>query len=96
MRQQQVKFVLISLYEEIQSYGVRSLAVFLKSKGIHVTLIFCPVQSRYSSYLFHKTGKLLPPKVVDHISESNATCIGISLMTDHLPVAASLTKELKQ
>lgn len=96
LRQQQVKFVLISLYEEIHSYGVRSLAAFLKSKGVHVTLIFCPVQSRYSAYLFHKTGKLLPPKVADHISESNATCIGISLMTDHFSVAASLTKELKQ
>lgn len=96
LAQNNVNFILISLYEEIHSYGVRSLAAYLKSKGVNVAIIFCPVQSRYSAYLFNKTGEILPQQVVDDISAQNATSIGISLMTDHFPVAAALTRELKK
>jgi anaerobic magnesium-protoporphyrin IX monomethyl ester cyclase len=92
------KLVLISPHDEIHSYGLRSLSAYLKSRDVEVSLIFCPIQSRFSAYISRGTGNALPPKVLDDIARiaQNATAIGISLMTDQLPIVSEITNELKK
>jgi radical SAM superfamily enzyme YgiQ (UPF0313 family) len=94
----QIKFVLISPYEEIHSCGVRAISSYLKDKGINVTLIFCPTQSRFDAYFRQRSDATLPDTIVSDIARlaDGATCIGISLMTDHFNGVASLTKRLKE
>jgi radical SAM superfamily enzyme YgiQ (UPF0313 family) len=96
--QPQIKFVLISPYEEIHSCGVRAISSYLKEKGVHVKLIFCPTQSRFDAYFRQRSDATLPDTVVSDIASlaHGATCIGISLMTDHFNGVASLTKKLKE
>jgi len=94
----QIKFVLISPYEEIHSCGVRAISSYLKNKGVQVKLIFCPTQSRFDAYFRQRSDAHLPDRIVKDISQisSDATCIGISLMTDHFNGVSSLTKKLKE
>jgi radical SAM superfamily enzyme YgiQ (UPF0313 family) len=95
---QPIKFVLISPYEEIHSCGVRAISSYLKEKGIQVNLIFCPTQSRFDAYFRQRSDAVLPDSIVKDILQlsSDATCIGISLMTDHFNGVESLTKKLKE
>jgi radical SAM superfamily enzyme YgiQ (UPF0313 family) len=88
----------VSPYEEIHSYGVRSLSSYLKARGVRVSIIFCPLQSRFDAYLFQQKRRILPRRIIDEIARisADATCIGISLMTDYFNAAVVLTKELKK
>jgi anaerobic magnesium-protoporphyrin IX monomethyl ester cyclase len=92
-----IKIVLISPYEEIHSCGVRAISSYLKNKGIRVKLIFCPTQSRFDAYFRQRSDATLPDTIVNDIARlaHDATCIGISLMTDHFNGVASLTGKLK-
>jgi len=96
-KKEAIKFVLISPYEEIHSCGVRAISSYLKSKGIRVKIIFCPLQSRFDVYFRHRVDSILPDSIIrDIIALSHdATCIGISLMTDHFKAVSILTGELK-
>lgn len=93
-----IKFIIISPYEEIHSCGVRLLSSYLKKKGVQVDIIFCPIQSRFDAYLYHRKLPILPLSIVNDIARiaRDATCIGISLMTQHFNAVAVLTEELKK
>lgn len=89
--------VLISPYAEIHSYGVRSLAAYLKAKGVTVKLIFVPLQSNVQEYVLHSRSVTIPSRILADITEiaRDAHCIGISLMTDQFHQVQALTRELK-
>ena len=92
---QAIKFVLISLYDH--NGGIMALSSYLKSRGIQVSIVFCPIQTPFGIYAFDQMRLSLPCGVADGIARvaRDATCIGISVMTKYFHNAVALTKDLK-
>ena len=83
-----MKVVLLSIYPDIKSFGLRTLSACLKKEGHDVRLVFLPMPftERYE--------KSILQEIVD-ISEG-AGLIGISLMTNFYDNAIQVTNFIKE
>lgn len=83
-----MKITLISLDQLIISYGVRLLSSCLKEKGFDVEMVFA------RAVIGQPLNRKIENQIVKLCNKSNL--VGISLMSNHLPHAISLTKQIKK
>ena len=83
-----MKITLLSIYPDIQSYGVRTISAVLKKEGHSVDLIF--LTKEFWERFEEKTLN----DIVNLTKKSDL--IGISLMTNFWDNAIQLTQKLKQ
>lgn len=88
------KVTLISVYESIISYGMRSLSASLKAAEFEAQMIFLPRETegfRWKGFRY-----VYPEAVLDQIAElaSDSELIGITLMTNYFDNAVQITRHL--
>jgi radical SAM superfamily enzyme YgiQ (UPF0313 family) len=83
-----MKIALISPYEDLIAYGLRTLCACLKNNGHAVTLVFLqgPFGCAYADEALDELAELI----------KGSNLIGVSLMTDHFQKAVQITRRLKQ
>ena len=82
-----MKIALLSIYPDIQSYGLRSLSACLKQEGHDVDLIFIPkvYTERYEEQTLDDLVKLT----------KESDLVGITLMSNFWDNAIQITQKLK-
>lgn len=87
---------LISPYSDITSLGVRCLSAYLRANGVKTRLLFLPhtppeIKSVRSDELYSK-------RALEHLVDlaSDSVLIGVSLMTNYLNCAVTITQAIKE
>lgn len=82
------KVILISPYSNLNSYGIRSISTYLRTKGIKVTTI----------YLLNRFDRAYPKKVLEQLVKLcfGADLIGLSVMSNYFNNSVQITKKLKE
>jgi anaerobic magnesium-protoporphyrin IX monomethyl ester cyclase len=89
-----MKVTLISVYENITAYGMRSLAAVLKSSGFETQMIFLPRETeghRWEGFRYAYPGAVLE-QIGDLAADSDL--IGITLMSNYFDNAVQITEHL--
>lgn len=83
-----MKIVLISPYNNLNSYGIRSISTYLRSRGIVVSTIYLlnNFNHPYHESIFNQLGELC----------SDADLIGISVMSNYFVNCVQITEQLKK
>jgi len=90
------KVLLISLYEDISSIGIRYLSSCLKSNGIGVTTVHMPLLGSTAKYV-NKLDSSRDIKLLENtIRQVEPDLIGIGVMTNYFRRAANLALEIKK
>jgi anaerobic magnesium-protoporphyrin IX monomethyl ester cyclase len=89
-----MKVTLISVYENIISYGMRSLSAVLKEAGVATQMIFLPRETE--GFRVEGFRHVYPGAVLDQIAEvaGESDLIGITLMTNYFDNAVQITQHL--
>ena len=90
--------VLISPNGSLYNIGLRTLCACLLQAGHNTRMIFLPSAKEASSFLLFDPNELYGGSIVDEVVElcSDATLIGITVMTNHFEKAKQLTEAFKQ
>jgi anaerobic magnesium-protoporphyrin IX monomethyl ester cyclase len=86
---------LISVYETVISYGMRSLSAVLKQNGVETQMIFLPRETeglRWEGFRYAYTESVL--NQIAHLV-MNSDLIGITLMSNYLDNAVQITQYLR-
>jgi len=91
-----MKVTLISPYESISSYGMRSLSAVLKRAGFETQMILLPRETegfRWEGFLY-----AYPEAVLDQVTDlaSDSDLIGITLMSNYFDSAVQITQRLRR
>lgn len=89
-----MRVALISPYPDITAYGLRSIAAYLKARGLAVRLILLP--DPLGDALLDAPARY-PDQVMADLVRLCADCslVGVSLMTNYVDNAAQITRALK-
>ncbi len=90
-----MKVSLISVYENVVSYGLRSLSAVLKEAGFEMRMVFLPRETEGLSYEGFRYA--YAEKNLDQLAElvGDSDLIGISLMTNYFDNAVQVTRHLR-
>jgi radical SAM superfamily enzyme YgiQ (UPF0313 family) len=89
-----IKITLISVYESIISYGLRSLSAVLKEAGFETQMIFLPRESeglRFEGFRYAYNEAILD-QLVELVQDSGL--IGLTLMTNYFDNVVQITQHL--
>jgi anaerobic magnesium-protoporphyrin IX monomethyl ester cyclase len=89
-----MKVTLISVYESIISYGMRSLSAVLKEAGFAAQMIFLPRETE--GFRWEGFRQVYPGTVLDQVADvaGDSDLIGITLMTNYFDNAVQITQHL--
>ena len=90
-----MKVTLISVYESIISYGLRSLSAVLKEAGFTAQMIFLPRETE--GFRWEGFRQVYPGTVLDQVAQvaGDSDLIGITLMTNYFDNAVQITQHLR-
>ncbi|MFA6322253.1 MAG: radical SAM protein [Candidatus Buchananbacteria bacterium] len=82
-----MKITLISPYSNLNSYGIKSISTFLRSRGITVSTI----------YLLNNFNHKYNPEIFNQVVElcSDSDLIGLSVMSNYFVNCVQITEEIK-
>ncbi len=93
-----MKIALISPYGSLMNYGLRIMSSCLQQAGHDPCLIFLPNAKEVASFLLFEPSELYEQSVIEQVVElcSDASLVGISVMTHYFDRASQLTAALHQ